>query len=88
MTPDEFLVLHHAAPELSGDVFRPLNERHLAMKADLWRNRVARALNNMVARGVLRRQLRETRGWDSYRLNAKHPDVKALLTHKEGTITL
>ncbi len=75
--PEELLVLRHAAPELSGDVFRPLNERLLAMKADIWRDRVTKALNNLVARGVLMRQMQERRGWDSYQLNGEHPAVKA-----------
>ncbi len=82
MVPDEDLVLHHVAGELSGDVFRPLNERRLAMRADLLRDRVARALNCLVARGVLLRQLQELRGWDGYRLNVAHPAIKALT--KEG----
>ena len=78
MIPDEELVLRHAAPELSEDVFRPLNERHVAMKADLRSNRVTRALNGLVTRGILWRQPREGIGWDAYRLNAQHPAVKAL----------
>ncbi len=83
ITPDELLVLRHAAPELNGDVFRPLNERLLAMKVDLWRDRVTKALNNLVARGVLRCQRQESIGWDGYQLNGEHPAIKALTLYNE-----
>ncbi len=88
MIPDEELVLRHAAPELRADVFQPLNERLLAIMVDLWRNRVTRALNGLVGRGVLLRQLKESIGWDGYQLNGEHPAVKALqqpVTSGEGT---
>ena len=78
MIPDAELVLSHAVTELRADVFQPLNERLLAMGADLRRSRVTRALNYLVGRGVLLRQLQERRGWDSYQLNGDHPSVKAL----------
>ena len=81
MTPDEELVLRHAGAELRADVFQPLNERLLRIKADLWSNRVTRALNSLVTRKILWRQPREGIGWDSYRVNAEHPAIKALRQH-------
>ncbi len=83
MIPDEELVLRHAVTELRVDVFQPLNERLLRIKADLRSNRVTRALNSLVARKILWRQPREGIGWDSYRVNGEHPATIKALT-KEG----
>ena len=75
-------VLEAVATQLNAEEFRPLNQRYWALKIGVVQQTVSEGLRRLVERGVL-----EPGPPDGtthmYRLNATHPDVRALTANHQ-----
>ena len=75
-------VLVAVATQLNAEEFRPLNQRYWALKIGVVQQTVSEGLRRLVERGVL-----EPGPPDGtthmYRLNAEHPDVRALAVNHQ-----